>query len=619
MRNEAFNTASQIIRTFPETAITKYAGPVLLSLHNKEYIDPSESHVAFIGTTGSGKTQAGVMPFLRQIASKNENAIIVDPKGELFRNTVHLFGKNRIIVINLRNPRHSPDGYNPLLTPYYYYKSGCSDSKDIACSMVSEFWDGLMSPDKDPFWPSSASATLKGLTYLMYDYASDEEEVNVNSISAMLNAVKDSSLLKRLYDNLPEESLAKKALSTVAVAPNETRGSILSVANQNLEKLVRSQGLLQVLSRHTLDMRSLDPEVPYAIFLITPDETKIYDPLAGAIVSQLMKHLIASAEELGGSLRIRTNLILEELGSMGEALKDLPNWMSAGRSRNIRVSLVLQSDSQLNDAFGNAAAETIKGCVGTYFVFSSSNWDTMENWSRRCGERVIPNDPNHRTEALITPAQLASMDAGKCLVSVQNKYKFITRLPMFWQLKKRYGWPEPADMPIIPDHSIPVFDIKKVTENHHVGNVTIPPWLQRPVHSSPFDDEIHQPSPFASMDSPLHVDSHKQDHDGNDEALEIDVDEIIRNIDARIAELEAEEDAKKKDKLHKVTVVSVGGDKKNIARFIRIRTHTSQETVEKKLETLPAHFYLKSSAAAKDLIDKINATSGLAILGMVDE
>ena len=91
-------------------------GPILFRKGKKIYTDPSDLHNLIVGNTGSMKTLRFVLPLIYSSAMAAESMIIVDPKGELVRK-MHSFLKEKgyqISVLNWRNPRLSPDSWNPM-------------------------------------------------------------------------------------------------------------------------------------------------------------------------------------------------------------------------------------------------------------------------------------------------------------------------------------------------------------------------------------------------------------------------------------------------------------------------------------------------------------------------
>ncbi len=456
-RSERWNTINEIRRRFCETTDpASGAGPVVYVENGKKYSDDGESHIAVIGRTGKGKSQCCSLPYMREILRKGESLIMLDPKGEGYRrNACYIPAGYQVFCVDFRNPRRSPTRWNPLSTPYRLFHSPHPDDHDIASSMVSELWNGVYLYDghSDKFWTDSSANYAKGLTYGLFEMA-PEEQVNLDSVAVMMEQSEirsgPANLLKAFYDSLPLDSLAKRNLATYVSAPNETRASIHSVAASGLEVFSRSRGLMEMLSEDTLNILEMDVERPFVLIIITPDETDVYDALSGLLVSQVSQHLIRVAQEKGGRLPIRVNLILEELGSVGRSIPTLPNLMVASRSRNMRLMLVLQSNAQLVDVYGKSKAETIHSCIGITIGFSTNSWETLTEWAQRCGDRQLEHNGRILKEPLITASQLAAMPTGTALVLVDSQYKFIAHLPFYDEMYDNSHWEAPTCRPEPP-------------------------------------------------------------------------------------------------------------------------------------------------------------------------
>ena len=449
-RSERWNTPNEIKRRFRETTDpANGAGTVIYAENGRKYSDDSEAHIGVIGRTGKGKSQCCSLPFMRECLLKGESLIMLDPKGEGYKmNACYIPENYQVFCVDFRVPRKSPTKWNPLSTPYRLFMSNNPDENDIASSMISELWNGVYPYDghSDKFWPDSAVNYSKGLTIGLFETA-DTDEINLNSVAVMMeqseNRMGSSTVLKMFYESLPSDSLAKRNLATYATAPNETRASIHSVASSGLEVFSRSKGLMGMLSEDTLNIMDIDVERPFILVIITPDETNVYETLAGILVSQVSQHLIRVAQEKGGKLPIRVNIILEELGSVGKSIPALPNLMVASRSRCIRLMLVLQSYAQLVDVYGKSKADTITSCIGITIGFSTNNWETLTEWSQRCGEKQIVNNGHIIKEPLITASQLAAMPTGTALIMVDSQYKFISRLPFYNEMYDNSSWKVP--------------------------------------------------------------------------------------------------------------------------------------------------------------------------------
>ena len=66
-----------------ETGVQKSGIPLAYD-DNYLYINNREAHSLIIGSTGSGKTQATILPMLKLAMMANESIVLTDPKGELY-------------------------------------------------------------------------------------------------------------------------------------------------------------------------------------------------------------------------------------------------------------------------------------------------------------------------------------------------------------------------------------------------------------------------------------------------------------------------------------------------------------------------------------------------------
>lgn len=530
MREERYTQVNEIIKNFKAIdENTNTAGPIIFSQNGINYYDDSESHIQVDGMTGQGKSLCVSIPFAINVINAGENLICIDPKGDLYEKTEYLARKkHRVICLDFRNPRLSPDKWNPLSSPYEYYNSKDPDKMDIASSQIDELAHNMypLQEHSDAFWPNSAADFLSGITYTLFDIG-NEHEVNINSISNIMRQAEIkigiNSAIKELDSSLDPNSLAHRYLATYCTAPNDTRGSIHSVAANGLNVFSKSIGLMEMLSSDTININQIDmDEKPFAVYCIIPDETNTYDSLAAIFISQLTQHLIRLAhDKYNKKLPIKTNIILEELSSIGKSLNNLPNLMVASRSRNIRIMLVLQSGySQLEDIYGKSKAETINSCIGITFAFSTNNWRNLEELSKRCGEKYKKINNNIIKEPLITPCSLAAMPICTALLLIHNKYKYITKFPFYYEMFDMSDWKFPENnIKYIPKR-LNIFNLEKYVKNLKEKKIN-DLFNSRP--SSPFTPM--PPNPFNRQESPK----------------EVNIDNLVRRIDEKIAELEKEE------------------------------------------------------------------------------
>lgn len=531
MRSETLTNSKTIKKNFKVFDDNCKTGGVVVYYENgKKYCNNSESHILGLGRSGMGKTQICGFPFTRNSIIAKESFIVIDPKAELYNKTACFAEKSHnLICIDFRNPRNSHSCWNPLyLIKEMYYSENLAHN-DIACSMIEDFAEAIQVNDKDdPFWGSASAELLSGIIHTLLEIA-ENNEINMSSVCRTLEIFNEkigiSTYDKKLWSHLPENSIARCHLSTFCNAPSDTRNSIYAVCSNSLRIFSKSRGLMQMLSQDTLHINELDMEDrPLAVYIIIPDETNICDALAGLLVSQLTQHFIRVAQEkYNGKLPHRLNIILDELGNIGTAIKNLPKLMTAARSRNIRLMLLLQSTSQLEDLYGKSNAETINASIGITIGFSTNSWETLKEWEQRCGERIVEYNGVAVREPLITAAQLAAMPTCTALVMIDARYKYICHFPLYDEMYDNSNWKEPSKYSNVNRNSeISVFNLKE-----YIGDIESK--KKNELFGSHLNPFIHQNK---NMLPSAESSSYKVD--------ELDLDALIGKIDKRLGELDDE-------------------------------------------------------------------------------
>ena len=438
MRSERWSTDREIEKVLkPGTA-----GPILQFKNGECLSYEGEGHTMILGVSGSGKTRRGTIPMIKSVIRNKESAIIVDPKGEIHRNTKdEIPDCYDIRVIDLKNIyKEDAKGWNPLKAPYELWTSGSKKNRHMAEQMVEEMADAWypVPPHDNPYWIEEARNVFSALVYALF-ILGKPEEINLVSLYYMIAKGEErfgiATYLKTLVEMLKDhENVAMLLLSYVTTA-SDTKSGIRSTFLNGLSTATRSESVRDFLSHDDLGINHLTGDKPTLIYIIIPDETPIYEKLTGILTGQLIKHYERLAEqEYAGKLPIRVNVVLEELGNIGRAIPNLPQLLTAGRSRNIRVAFVLQSMSQLTDVYGESNATTIKDNCDVRVVYRVNNWNTLTEISGICGLKEVEREGHMVREPLITQSQLAAMVTGQALVMIAGRVKFVTWLPDFTEM-----------------------------------------------------------------------------------------------------------------------------------------------------------------------------------------
>ena len=525
----------------PGDEISEVAGIPLMNNGKEIWVDNSEYHTIIMGSTGSGKTEMMVQPMVKVLAKHGESMIITDPKGEIYeKNAMELKERGyNIVLLNFRDPQKG-NCWNPLSLPYQLYKNGDSDkANELLDDLAKNILYDESSKGNDPFWENTSADYFAGLSLALFDDAK-EEEINLNSINLMTTVGEEkiggTTIMKEYFSDKDQSSAAYVNVASTLMAPADTKGSILSVFKQKIKLFSSRENLSEMLSHSDFDMEDIGRKKT-AVFIVIQDEKKTYHSLVTIFLKQCYETLIRVAQESGGKLPFRTNFILDEFANM-PPLKDVTTMVTAARSRKIRFNFIIQNFAQLNDVYGKENAETIKGNCGNIIYLISAELAALEEISKLCGEVKSKKDDKTASTPLVTVSDLQRMPVGSMIVLRTRCMPFKTKMKMNWQMVKENLWGKNYDLAPYPQRekvSVQMFDIKKVVEVKRQKKIdemlnggdnklpNIPPFPGIPSKEKPFD-------PSSLFGGPNN-----------------NIDDLVKRIDAKIAELEEEERKEKEE------------------------------------------------------------------------
>ena len=536
---------------------------------NLVYVDNGEAHSLVIGATGSGKTQMVINPLVNILSKKGESMVITDPKGEIYEKNGEMLKDlgYDVIVVNFRDPQNG-SCWNPYTLPYKYYKEG---NQDKANELLNDMAINIATDEKadDPFWTNSAADYLTGLSLGMFEDA-PEDEISISTVNLMITVGEEkrgaSTYIKEYFKfKDPASPAAINALGTVN-APQDTKNSVLSVLKQKIKVFAVTQNLAEMLSRSDFDMETIG-ERKTAVFMIIQDEKTTYHALATIFVKQCYESLIAVAQRHGGKLPVRTNFLLDEFANMPK-FKDITTMITAARSRQIRMTMIIQNFAQLKQVYGNEDAETIRGNCGNILYLLTGELSALEEISKLCGDKIVKvgKDKKEETRPLITVTELQRFKENEVLILKHRLPPLRTKFLPFWNTDFGYGKNNaevpPAKVTSHEQRKIKLFDIREFVEkkkeekrNELYGGGEANPFGVS-MTPNPFGGNANPfgPSPFGAQTNPNPLSAFgatsnsipsnplESSNNGNDN---LDIDAMMKKIDARIAELEEEEKREK--------------------------------------------------------------------------
>ena len=456
---------------------------------------------------------------------------------------------------------------------------------------------------------------------LFEDAKEEEININSISLATTVGEEKfgGSTYIKEYFNGKDPNSAAAINASSTIMAPSETKGSILSVFKQKVKLFASRENLSEMLSYSDIDLESIG-EKPTAVFIVIQDEKKTYHSLVTILLKQIYETLISVAQRHGGKLPVRTNFLLDEFANM-PPLKDVTTMITAARSRRVRFTMIIQNFAQLDDVYGKEEAETIRGNCGNIIYLITTELKALEEISKMCGEEKSKKDDKTASTPLVTVSDLQRMKQFEVIILRMRKQPFKTKFTPYFKLNWGVKYPpakyperkkkevhtfdikeyvknqkkkkllemmnaaddrdrEMATLPGGGMGGVNEFAAalpRELQEARERKAPAIPDFLTRNIPREPERREVPSSEPvipdfetfkkqmgegdifepFKPPVSSTPVPQPVVEEDDDDDDLGFDVDELVKKIDAKIAELEAEEQRNKEEEKKTETVSEV--------------------------------------------------------------
>ena len=316
-----------------------------------------------VGPSGAGKTRGYVIP---NILHAQESLIVADTKGNLRR----LYGKYleekgyTVMHLDFSDAARTPWGYNPMS-----YIRPCRDPEanrdgDFYSEQDVKKAAQAICPCQDfsqPFWDLAAQMYLEAILLFILNQLPREQH----------NLCQASAFLARMGTPELEDMLEEERITH----PNSAFARKMGMIQQNAKAEKMDASIKGILARHldvlansaTRRMFTMEKQAALstflkkktALFLSVSDSDRSLDALVNLFYTQALQYLMAAADRRPDSrLPIPVRFILDDF-STNTVIPDFDKIISVIRSREIYVSLVVQSLSQLEGLYGQSKSQTI--------------------------------------------------------------------------------------------------------------------------------------------------------------------------------------------------------------------------------------------------------------------
>lgn len=436
-----------------------------------EIVLTDNMHSLVIGSTGSGKTTSYIDPSIEIMSNFREHPslIITDPKGELY--TKHKANLERrgytVAVVDLRNPYVSTkwnplekiyvdydiarniekyveeDGEKRILFGKEYNQSQVKNAMKIEQQKrYDEIYERLndiatvicpITNKGEPIWESGARNLILAILIGMLEDSQKEgkplrkDQYNFYNLFKIATTTEYNCRTLCEYFNTRDVLSKARVLSKQALESHEkTRGSYLSTLFDKLN-IFTDISICHLTSENEITFSELD-EKPYAIFIQIPDEKETRYKIASMILVDIYKELIAKANRNDG-LKLKRNVyfILDEFGNLPK-IEKIEQMVTVSRSRGLFFTFVVQSYAQLVKVYDKSIADIIKSNCNIHIFIGTSDLNTTEEFSKRCGNYSImsrsiseggkktgdvSSNTSIKERPLIYPSELRTLNSGE--------------------------------------------------------------------------------------------------------------------------------------------------------------------------------------------------------------
>ncbi len=308
-----------------------------------------------IGSSGSGKTGGYVVPAIQNITG---SLVVTDTKGQLAKRfTKQLEEKGyTVYTIDFVNPLNSY-GYDPL-KGIRRYADGRYREQDVL-TLANTIMPTL---DKhEPFWEKAAAGYIGFLIAYCLEALVPEEQsmISICDLHEAFTQPNGRASFELWLSKTPDTFAARKLRQIKSsLASEKMWSSINEFVNRALEPFTFAEASTIFNNPNSFDISILGKEQT-VLFLNVSDTDRTFDHLVNIFYTQTLQMLCSDADaNPNGALDVPVRIIIDDFASSAR-IPDFDKVISVIRSRDISVSLILQSLTQLESMYNHAEATTI--------------------------------------------------------------------------------------------------------------------------------------------------------------------------------------------------------------------------------------------------------------------
>lgn len=346
------------------------------------------NNVLVAGGSGSGKTYSIVLK--RLIEVQNSNLIVTTTKNRVYDLT-HRMLENRnyqVLKLDFSYPELSNCYWNPLDVGSW------QDITQLATDIVYANCKRMESTSVDPYWNETSISLLSSI--IGYVKCTKGNKANMTDVMSMFHSLKITNNsseyvetnLDEKFQNFEEkcgsDHFVVQMWKTVSVLPVKTIKCVIGSLATTLDK-VFTDDVLKNLSpekeKKCFSISEFATQKSIIFINISPCNVNLHY-LLNILYANIFNKLIELAENRGGVLNIPIQIVADDFACAG-AVNNFQQYISIFRQAGISTLLLIQSEAQLENIYGDSAARIIIDNCDTYVYMGCNDRISARNISEK--------------------------------------------------------------------------------------------------------------------------------------------------------------------------------------------------------------------------------------------
>lgn len=341
------------------------------------------NNVLVCGGSGSGKTMSVSEP--RLLETYHSSLIAVVSKRKIVNKYKPILKKRGYTVedLNFIHPLESTAAYDPL-----QYISGYQDIAFLAEAIVKS------DPKKDksvadPYWDEAAVSLLSAEIAYIIMKKDNPTFTDVLKLHDSIDFKEENGQIATSLD-YHFEYLARTDPGCYAVScwksfrrlPIKTASCVFSSLNVMLDTIFSQELRDMIRMNKKLDFKELSSQKTVLFITVSAVNPALHS-FVNMFYAHMFKQLFEYAEDCPeGKLPIPVHVLCDDFAT-GSRILNFPEYISIIREKQISVTMLVQSESQLERMYGTEDAVTIINNCDTYLYMGGMDLKTARSVSER--------------------------------------------------------------------------------------------------------------------------------------------------------------------------------------------------------------------------------------------